>query len=64
MRVIQEIETEIHKRREVADRLESDIETYNRIKDLDRAEVEAVAQALEVDLRTERRQSLWGDLSG
>jgi hypothetical protein len=40
-RVIQEIETEIRERREVADRLESDIETYNRIKDLNRAEVEA-----------------------
>ena len=40
-------------------RAASGIESHNHIKDLDRAEVGAVAQALQVELRRERRRSLW-----
>jgi hypothetical protein len=57
--VIQEIETEIQERREVADRLQSYIETYNQLRNVNRAAVEAVAQVLAVELRREGRRSFW-----
>jgi uncharacterized coiled-coil protein SlyX len=51
--VIQEIETDIEARREIAEKMQNDIEIYERIKDLNCSEVEAVAQAVEGEDRKE-----------
>jgi len=56
--VITEIETEISKRKNLAQQLEADIERYDKLKDISRAQVEAIAQTLKIPLEKESRKSL------
>lgn len=56
--VITEIETEISKRKDLAQHLEADIERYNKLKEISRAQLEAIAQTLRIPLVKESRKSL------
>lgn len=56
--VITEIESEISKRKNLAQQLEADIERYNTLKDISKAQVEAIAQTLKIPLEKESRNSL------
>ena len=56
--VIAEIETEISKRKNLAKQLEADIERYNALKEINEAQVEAIAQTLKIPLVKESRKSL------
>jgi len=60
--VIGEIQTEVEKRRAVVDRLRQDAETYQRLIEVNREELEAVAQVLGGELRKEGRRSFWVNL--
>jgi hypothetical protein len=56
--VIQEIEAEMKNRTELVEKLKRDAETYERLRNINREEAEAVAQALGGELRKEGRRSL------
>jgi hypothetical protein len=56
--VIQEIEAEMKDRTELVEKLKRDAETYERLRNINREEAEAVAQALGGELRKEGRRSL------
>lgn len=56
--VITEIETEISKRSNLVQQLETDIERFNRIKEVNQAQVEAIAQTLTIPLVKESRKSV------
>jgi dipeptide/tripeptide permease len=56
--IITEIETEISKRKNLAQQLEADIERYNKLKEINKAQVEAIAQTLRIPLVKESRKSL------
>jgi flagellar biosynthesis/type III secretory pathway M-ring protein FliF/YscJ len=60
--VIQEIETEMKDRTELVEKLKRDAETYERLRNINREEAEAVAQALGGELRKEGRRSLLTNL--
>jgi len=55
--VITEIETEISKRKNLAQQLETDIGRYNKLKEINKAQVEAIAQTLKIPLLKESRKS-------
>jgi ribosomal protein L18 len=55
--VIQEIEAEMQDRTALVEKLKRDAETYERLRDINREEAEAVAQALGDELRKEGRRS-------
>jgi flagellar biosynthesis/type III secretory pathway M-ring protein FliF/YscJ len=57
--VIQEIEAEMKDRTELVEKLKRDAETYERLRNINREEAEAVAQALGGELRKEGRRSLF-----
>ncbi len=57
--LINQIEEEITSRQALVDKLRSDIETYNNLVSLKQTEVEAVAQVLRRELRTEGRHFFW-----
>lgn len=57
--LIYQIEGEIESRRTLVDRLQDDLETYNRIVELKRPEVEAVAQLLRGELQKQEKLSFW-----
>jgi hypothetical protein len=61
-RMIQEVEAEIREHGELVDKLRRDAETYEKLKDLHREEVEAVAQTLKGELVEQGRRSRWGDV--
>ncbi len=56
--VITEIEEEISRRKNLAVKLEADIERYSRLKEINQAQVEAIAQALEIPIKKESLKSL------
>jgi septal ring factor EnvC (AmiA/AmiB activator) len=60
--VIQEIEAEMKDRTELVEKLKRDAETYERLRNINREEAEAVAQALGGELRKEGRRSLLTNL--
>ena len=57
--LISQIETEIETRSELASRLRDDINRYNKLKKLRAPEVEAVAQVLRGELKSEGSKSFW-----
>jgi hypothetical protein len=57
--VIEEIEVEMKDRTELVEKLKRDAETYERLRNINREEAEAVAQALGGELRKEGRRSLF-----
>lgn len=56
--VITEIEAEISKRKSLAQQLEADIERDKKLKEINEAQAEAIAQALRIPLEKESRKSL------
>ena len=54
-----EIEAEIRRRQGVAERLQQDIQQYERLREVNQEEIEAVAQVLGGQLRKEGRRSFW-----
>jgi hypothetical protein len=58
-KVIAEIEREVKARSALAERLERDVERHRQLLQLNREEVEAVAQMLRVEMRQEGRRSMW-----
>jgi ABC-type multidrug transport system fused ATPase/permease subunit len=59
--VIQVVEAEIKERSELVEKLRRDAETYEQLKNMNREEAEAVAQALRGELKTEGRRSFWSN---
>ena len=57
--LIDNIESEITARSVLAENLQKDIETYNKLVELKKPEVEAVAQLLRGELKREGRRSFW-----
>ena len=57
--LISNIESEVKGRSALADKLQSDVETYNKIVQLKKPEVEAVAQLLREELKREGKRSFW-----
>jgi peptidoglycan hydrolase CwlO-like protein len=60
--LISDIEKEITSRHALATKLESDLETYNHLVELKRSEVEAVAQLLRGELRSQERRGFWQEV--
>jgi hypothetical protein len=58
-KLVSQIEREIDQRRSVVERLEQDAKTYQEIANLRRTEVEAVAQMIRGEIKTESRRSFW-----
>lgn len=56
--VVTDIEAEISKRKNLAKQLETDIERYNKLKEINQAQVEAIAQTLRIPLLKESRKSM------
>ena len=56
--VITEIETEISKRKNLAQQLEADIERYDKLREINKAQVEAITQTLTIPLEKQSRKSL------
>ena len=57
--LISQIESEIRGRSELAGKLREDVERYNQLKKLSAPEVEAVAQVLRGELKSEGSKSFW-----
>jgi hypothetical protein len=57
--LISQIESEIETRSELATRLRDDVERYDQLKKLSAPEVEAVAQVLRGELKSEGTKSFW-----
>jgi len=57
--LISQVEGEIESRTELATKLRDDVERYNQLKNLSSSEVEAVAQVLRGELRSEGTKSFW-----
>jgi hypothetical protein len=57
--LISEIEREVEKRSELATKLQQDVSRYSRLKEIDAPKVEAVAQALRIEIQNESKRSLW-----
>jgi hypothetical protein len=56
---ISQIEEEIKKRAELADRLKADVDRYKKLCSVRSDEVEAIAQTLRFELQKEGRKSFW-----
>ena len=54
--VVAELEREIFQRKELAQRLQQDVERYNQLRQLNQAQVEAIAQTLRVQVAKESRK--------
>jgi len=61
--LISQIETEIDNRQALVHKLQSDIETYRQITELNQSQVEAVAQLLRGELRKESHRSFWRNVA-
>jgi peptidoglycan hydrolase CwlO-like protein len=57
--LISHIESEIQARSALAEQLQKDIDEYNKITELKKPEVEAVAQLLRGELQKEGRSTFW-----
>lgn len=56
---ISEIEREISKRREMAEKLREDVKYYEQIKTLNEAQVEAIALTLRAEMGRSQRRSIY-----
>ena len=61
-RTMQQIETEMNERRHLADQLRNDVETYNRLKELNQEQIEAITQVVEDAATSEARRSFYGGI--
>ena len=57
--VISEIEAEIGKRSEIAERLKNDVQRYEQLRELNQSQVEAIAQTIRSEITGESRKSIW-----
>ena len=57
--VISEIEVEIEKRRDIAERLKNDVQRYEQLKEITQSQVEAIAQTIRGEVLVESRKSIW-----
>ena len=57
--VISEIETEIDKRRDIAERLRGDVQRYEQLKELTQSQVEAITQTITGEVAGESKKSIW-----
>jgi len=57
--VISEIETEIEKRTEIAEKLKNDVQRYEQLRELNQPQVEAIAQTMRSEIMRESRKSIW-----
>ena len=57
--VISEIEVEIDKRRDIAEKLKKDVQWYGQLKQMTQSQVEAIAQAIRSEISVESRKSIW-----
>jgi hypothetical protein len=58
-KTISEIEGEIKKREELVRRLQSDAETATKLSELNKPQLDAVAQVLKGEIERDQRQSFW-----
>ncbi len=58
-RAIQQIESEMNERRHLAEELQRDVETYNRLKELNQQQIEAITQVVGEAATGEARRSFW-----
>jgi len=56
--VISEIEVEVEKRSEIAERLKKDVQRYEQLKALSQSQVEAVAQTIRSEITHESKRSI------
>ncbi len=56
-RAIQQIESEMNERRVLAEELQRDVETYNRLKELNQQQIEAITQVVGEAATGEARRS-------
>jgi Flp pilus assembly protein TadB len=57
--VISEIESEIESRSKIVTKLQDDVKRYEQLKELNKAQVEAIAQTIRGELAGESKKSLW-----
>ena len=57
--VISEIEAEMEKRSEIAQKLKNDVQRYGQLRELSQSQVEAVAQTIRSEIAGESRKSIW-----
>ena len=57
--VISEIQTEIEKRGEIAQKLKADVQRYEQLRELNQPQVEAIAQTIRSEISGESRKSMW-----
>ncbi|OQX23806.1 MAG: hypothetical protein BWK80_24035 [Desulfobacteraceae bacterium IS3] len=62
-KLIGQIESEINKRSMLAEKLNNDIEYYEKLKNINANEVEAIAQVLRSELYMEGKRSFWKGVS-
>jgi transcriptional regulator NrdR family protein len=56
---ISEIESEISRRNEIAEKLKNDMERYEQLRELNQPQVEAIAQTIRSEITSESRKSIW-----
>jgi len=57
--VVSDIEAEIEKRREIAEKLKDDVQRYEQLREINQSQVEAIAQTIRGEMVAESRKSLW-----
>ena len=57
--IISEIETEIENRSEIVTKLKNDAERYEKLKLVNEEQVEAIAQTLRGEIKSESKKSIW-----
>ena len=57
--VISEIQTEIEKRSEIAQKLKTDVQRYEQLRQINQSQVEAIAQTIKSEIAGESRKSIW-----
>lgn len=57
--VISEIQAEIEKRSEIAQKLKTDVQRYEQLRELNQPQVEAIAQTIRSEITGESRKSIW-----
>jgi len=56
---ISQIETEIAKRRDIAEKLRHDAEYFQQLKELNQAQVEAIVQTVRTEMSSVSKRSIW-----
>lgn len=57
--VISEIESEIESRSRIADKLKTDVARYEQLREINKSQVDAIAQTIRGEITGESRKSLW-----